>query len=388
MNKKIPYRYRLSQFLILTVLTGLTIFCTPAFAEEDDDDPDSVFAVELSAEGTADDASIEEAPDAGESSSQSSQKGKKPSGEDEESVFADGDGLIEDPSGNKVDEKISFEITDSWYAEEIAKEEAEWEAAHRGPVYGKLYPPAPLLEGINVFRQGDMRWGTHPYGYANGAGTIPATISSSGCGLLSLVNAVYYMTGNFIDPVPLSDWAVQNGFRLNGVGTVHAMYKAYADRFGKDLGFSFAGTAPSLSSIRSFLHNGGTAVISTSHHLMSIADYDADKGGFLLLDSAPSSWRGTYPTGYCYLTEAQIAEGIPIYGIFLFKPTNGDSSEQAALPFSAFDDPAQIFSQAFLEGKELPAEDLYMQELLYQYLLDQYRQDQHPGIEDAPLAGP
>ena len=28
-----------------------------------------------------------------------------------------------------------------------------------------------------------------------------------------------------------------------------------------------------------------------------IIDYEPEKGGYLLLDSAPSQWRGTWPTG-------------------------------------------------------------------------------------------
>ena len=245
----------------------------------------------------------------------------------------DADGLIEDPSGNKIDENLVFEITDEAVREEIAREEAE---VLSGPVYGRLYPPAPLLDGINSFRQGDMRWGTHPYGYANAAATIPATISSSGCGLLSLVNAVYYMTGNFIEPVKLADWAWAHGFRMNGAGTVHSLYQAYAHAYGSAYGFRFAGTASSLISIRQFLAGNGTAIISTDHHLMCVADYDSRKNRYLLLDSAPSPFRGTYPTGYRYLSDADFAGSIPVYAILLLEAVPGEGKE---LPLYAMKDP-------------------------------------------------
>ena len=231
------------------------------------------------------------------------------------SKTVDPDGLIIDPEGNASIDNIDFEVTDPWYEEELAREEADLVS------YGRLYPPAPLLDGINAFRQGDLRWGLHSYGYANAAGTVEATISSSGCGLLSLVNAVYYMTGRFIDPAALADWSCANGYRMNGVGTVHAMYQAYAKAYGERLGFAYAGTASSLSQIRDFLQEGGAAIVSTDHHLMAVVDYEPEKGGYLLLDSAPSQWRGTWPTGYCYHSLQEFEENIPIYAIMLLKRT-------------------------------------------------------------------
>jgi len=279
------------------------------------DDPEILSAEELSAE--------EELP-AGEETD-----GKRRAGR-----TVDGGGLIEDPEGNASIDDIAFEITDDWAREEIEQEEAALVS------YGRLYPPAPLLAGINSFRQGDMRWGLHSYGYANAAGTVPATISSSGCGLLALVNAVYYMTGRFIEPAQLADWCIANGYRMNGVGTVHAMYQAYAGAYGEKYGFTYAGTASSLSQINAFLQNEGTAIISTPHHLMAVVDYDPAKGGYLLLDSAPSYWRGTYPTGYCYHSLQDFQTDIPIYAIMLLRrtaekkrmPEGGPSEDLLTIP--------------------------------------------------------
>ena len=285
------------------------------------------------------------------------------SGQQEDSSFwADADGLIEAAGVNAPIADLAFEITDSEYWAEKERE-AEEEARARQNTYGKLYPPAPLLEGINAFRQGDLRWGLHRYGYADGSCTVPATISSSGCGLLSLVNAVYYMTGCFIEPEELADWCCEHGYRMNGVGTVHALYQAYADVYGETYGFAYAGSAASLSQIRSFLHEEGSAIISTDHHLMAVVDYDPEKGGYLLLDSAPSSTRGTYPTGYRYLSEQDFAESIPIYAIMMLKKTgSGDASRKLLesadkmLQGGTLADPASYFDyvrQCSLRGQML-----------------------------------
>lgn len=165
---------------------------------------------------------------------------------------------------------------------------------------------------ITVFSQTDSRWGSHKYGYSNTAGTTPATISSGGCGILSLVNAVYYMNGNFINPITLADWSVSNGYRVNGVGTSHSLYPAYSKAYGSTYGFSCTSSSGtgSWDTLKSHLKNGGTAIVPTttyatgSAHLLVIADYDSSNSTYLVLDSYASSYRGT-SSGYGWMTKAQ-----------------------------------------------------------------------------------
>lgn len=172
----------------------------------------------------------------------------------------------------------------------------------------KLVKTSPTQGGsknnsITVFSQKDKKWADVSYG--KGPGGKKATLSSAGCGVLSYVNAVYYMTGNFIEPANLAKWSVDNGYRINGKGTSLGLYKAFADKYGDDYGFKYSGSKSSVSATRSHLQNGGTAIISVPGHLMALVDYDKDSGKYLILDSYKSKNRGTSGKGYRWLKESE-----------------------------------------------------------------------------------
>ncbi len=157
---------------------------------------------------------------------------------------------------------------------------------------------------ITVFSQTDSRWANHPYGFSNTAGTQRATISSGGCGILSLVNAVYYLNGKFIEPNFLADYSVNNGHRVNGVGTALSLYEAFSKSYGSTYGIKYAGSTNSYSTLESHLNSGGVAIGSAPGHLMAVVDYDSSTNKFLILDSFKSSNRYTYNTGYTWQTKS------------------------------------------------------------------------------------
>ena len=156
---------------------------------------------------------------------------------------------------------------------------------------------------ITVFSQTDSRWANHPYGYSDTSCTTRAYISGGGCGILSYVNAVYYLNGSFIEPTYLADWSVSNGHRQNGVGTKLSLYKAFADAHGSEYGFAYNGNSSSYSILREHLQAGEVAIGSAPGHLMAVVDYDSSSGKYLILDSYKSSNRYTYEKGYTWQTE-------------------------------------------------------------------------------------
>ena len=173
-------------------------------------------------------------------------------------------------------------------------------------MFGNIADVNVNATNITVYSQTDSRWGSHQYGYSNTAGTQKATISSGGCGILAYVNAVYYLNGQFIQPVTLADWSVSHGYRVNGVGTSLGLYKAFADACGSQYGIKYSGETNSYDTLRNHLNNGGVAVGSAPDHLMAIVDYDNSNGKFLILDSYKSSNRHTYSNGYTWETESSI----------------------------------------------------------------------------------
>ena len=95
--------------------------------------------------------------------------------------------------------------------------------------------PAPN-KTITVFRQQDSRWKYVKYGYSDTAGRTQAYLGygasgnvGSGCGVLALTNAVYYLNGTFIEPSVIATYSLRNGYRVNGVGTSYGLYSSFAN---------------------------------------------------------------------------------------------------------------------------------------------------------------
>ena len=86
------------------------------------------------------------------------------------------------------------------------------------------------------YQQSDPRWGSAVYGEWN--------LSASGCGILATVNAVNYVTGNFIQPQAIAQWAYENNhFNVTyGQGTMRwPFYENITAAFGNTYGFSISG---------------------------------------------------------------------------------------------------------------------------------------------------
>lgn len=158
---------------------------------------------------------------------------------------------------------------------------------------------------ITVYKQKDSRWSSHSYGYKDAAGTQKTTIGEAGCGILSYTNAVYYLNDSFIEPKMLADYSVNNGYRVNGSGTAYGLYKNFADKKGDSYGIKYAETVVGYSKLKDYLIKGAVAICSKPGHIMCIVDYKSSNDEYLLLDSFPSSNRGT-SKGYAWKTESQL----------------------------------------------------------------------------------
>lgn len=163
--------------------------------------------------------------------------------------------------------------------------------------------PAPEITG-NVFQQNDERWGSTQYGYSDEDEKKIATIGSSGCGLLSLVNAIYKWKGIFICPKSLAKFSVDNGCRENGTGTiVTKLCKKYAEtEEGKNINFTSSNvTYTNLDDLAThFKENKGVALGHMSRngtgHWFAIVGYNAEKDEFLVYDSYANSFNGALGT--------------------------------------------------------------------------------------------
>ena len=177
-----------------------------------------------------------------------------------------------------------------------------------------ILPSGVLLAfaSYTVYQQTDPRWKDVPYGYSDvgvqgyigkGSGGL-----GSGCALLSITNAVNYLTGNFIEPSELAAYSVSNGCRVTGVGTAWSFVELAASHFGPSYNFKFDGESNYDRDLIAHLQSGGVALAIVPNHFIAIVDYDTSSGKFLVFDSAATSSRGTTTSGD-WKTQSQINTG-------------------------------------------------------------------------------
>ena len=147
----------------------------------------------------------------------------------------------------------------------------------------------PAQETGVVFSQYDPKWGGSTY--MNGPSR--RTISTSGCGVVALTNAVYALNGEFINPKKIASFSVKRGHYFYNQGTADTLYKDYANKYGKMYHFRHKGKTYSIETMRKHLRNGGVAIALVPGHYIAIVGYKTAGKQYLVLDSAIYGKRPT-----------------------------------------------------------------------------------------------
>lgn len=160
----------------------------------------------------------------------------------------------------------------------------------------------------NVFEQNDTVWKD----FDPSGGADPCPIGPQGCGLFSVANAVYHLTGNTVDMKELSVWAWTNGYyKADGATYRWLLYPNLAKGLGAKYGFTtpvtWKGGKASDTQLLNHLANGGTAVGHVYGHFICLAGYDAASGRILVLDSAPDYERRFTQSGGSWLTISELS---------------------------------------------------------------------------------
>ena len=163
------------------------------------------------------------------------------------------------------------------------------------------------------YLQTDPQWNKSNMKYNN------SYLSKSGCGIFSIVNAVYNSTGNFINPLDVADWAYSKRYfnqakGTNGGGICDTRaFTEVESKFGAQYGFKYVGYGTNLNNntLKNHLSNGGTAIGWVDGHYMCLVDYNASIGKFLVFDPAPGSGTrraGITTAGGDWKTIAQLSK--------------------------------------------------------------------------------
>ena len=176
---------------------------------------------------------------------------------------------------------------------------------------------------ITSFSQMNASWKDVKYGYSDASKKTVAYLGKgasgnvgSGCGVLALTNAVYYLNGTFIQPSAIASYSLSNGYRINGTGTAYGLYKSFANNRGKTYGIAWVEETSDWNKLQTHLSSGRVAICGKSGHIMALVDYDPSTQKFLLLDSVPSSNRGTQGTGYVWATKSYLVNTVGIRSDF------------------------------------------------------------------------
>lgn len=151
-----------------------------------------------------------------------------------------------------------------------------------------------------VLQQTDPAWNYYPYGDGN--------LGDSGCGVLAIVNAVRYLTGNTMDVFAVADWGSANEY-IWGVGSSFSIAPNAAAKFGSTYGFQldthygfsnytgdcYPGSEETYRAIWNTLVTklsaGEVAVGLVHNHFIAIVDYDSATDRVLVYDPGANPSR-------------------------------------------------------------------------------------------------
>ena len=158
------------------------------------------------------------------------------------------------------------------------------------------------VEYPTCYQQTDKRWADKEL------------IGPNGCGLISLVNAVHYITGNFIDPVPLAIYAHEIDAYNGSVGGGTARWglygnlKNYEEKYGFRVDNAGKDAGVTNKAFIEHLEQGGVAICHVYGHFIAIMDYDPQNNTYLVYDCAANlQKRFSYPRA-TWLTQAKLTK--------------------------------------------------------------------------------
>lgn len=170
---------------------------------------------------------------------------------------------------------------------------------------------------LRVFVQFDPEWASTHYGRGKNEDPSSNNYCTSACGIFSTMNAIYSLTGHYVNPDILADYAVEKYFRIEGYGTDSGFFKAAANKFGYKYGFQYDGSGESLKQLKDKLNKGDTAIAYVPGHYVAIVDYDKKKNKFLLLDSHYLPKRRTSSFGD-WVSQKDLEEGALFAQMFFY----------------------------------------------------------------------
>ena len=168
-----------------------------------------------------------------------------------------------------------------------------------------------------VFTQYDPQWCGTPYGEGGSMGT-------AGCGVLAAVNAVYALSGQYMDVMELADYAVEKNYRIVGSGTDDGIFKAACQKFGRKYNFAWDGKSGSIDMLKEKLQAGDVAIVHVEGHYVVIGAYSKKRDKYLLLDSNYLPKRATSAFGDWISVDRLLSGSLEVQSFYFYKLRDTD----------------------------------------------------------------
>lgn len=120
------------------------------------------------------------------------------------------------------------------------------------------------------------------------------SLATSGCGPVSLVNAIYCLNGIYIPVEEVANWGYNNKYfnadSFGGISKKEFFTKA-AEEFGSRGSFRYIGYGKDVqdATLLNHLQTGGTAVLHVKYHFIAVIDFDPETNQYFILDSYPGT---------------------------------------------------------------------------------------------------
>lgn len=150
---------------------------------------------------------------------------------------------------------------------------------------------------LKNWQQTDSPWGSYVVSNPKAPGPNN-NIWCTGCGIVSLCNAVHYALGYFMDPSNVAEWANKAGGYHGDYSDGDVLYTNFYNAFHDQLGFTcttgsgsfmvvqYLGDNSKQVMINRITNEGVTFVAHVYNHFISIVDYDPQTDKFLVWDNA------------------------------------------------------------------------------------------------------
>lgn len=179
------------------------------------------------------------------------------------------------------------------------------------------------VDSYRNFLQYDPDWSREDYGNVS---DYSGKMAAAGCGAVVITNAVYALNGQFVDPMLFADFAVEEDYRMIGLGTDNGIFEAAAKEFGDAYDFHFVKQSYNIFEVKRHLERGCVAISHVPGHYISIVDYNEEEETYLVLDSHPIGSRPTSPFGDWFSWERLESGGLASQVYYIFSADDGGGS--------------------------------------------------------------